>query len=54
MTLLFKISTTETGDFYLPGAPFFFASILLLVIIYPLLKSMKSLERNPELKEKLI
>ncbi len=54
MTLLFKFSAVKEGHLYLPGAPFFFAAILLLVIIYPLLYVMKSLETDPRLKEKLM
>tara|TARA_B100000902_G_scaffold383610_1_gene422697 strand:- start:2839 stop:4080 length:1242 start_codon:yes stop_codon:yes gene_type:complete len=54
MTLLFKLGTIDEGSLYIPGVPFLFAAILLLAIIYPLLKSMKSLEKDPELREKLI
>ena len=54
MTLLFKIGTTDDRHFHFPGVPFLFAAILLLAIIYPLLKSMKSLEKDSELREKLM
>ena len=54
MTLLFKIGTTDDRHFHFPGVPFLFAAILLLAIIYPLLKSMKSLEQDSQLREKLI
>ncbi len=54
MTLLFKIGTIDDRHFHFPGVSFLFAAILLLAIIYPLLKSMKSLEKDSELREKLI
>ena len=54
MTLLFKIGTISDRHFHFPGVPFLFAAILLLAIIYPLLKSMKSLEKDSELGEKLM
>ena len=54
MTLLFKLGTIDEGNLYIPGVPFLFAAMLLLAIIYPLFKSMKSLEKDPELREKLI
>ena len=54
MTLLFKIGTINDRHFHFPGVPFLFAAILLLAIIYPLLKSMKSLEKDSELGEKLM
>ena len=40
MTLLFKLGTLSTEKTYIPGIPFLFAAFLLIVIIYPLLKSM--------------
>ena len=54
MTLLFKIGTIDDRNFHFPGVPFLFAAILLLAIIYPLLKSMKSLEQDSQLREKLM
>ena len=54
MTLLFKIGTIDDRHFHFPGVPFLFAAILLLAIIYPLLKSMKSLEQDSQLREKLM
>ncbi|MED5531126.1 MAG: TCR/Tet family MFS transporter [Pseudomonadota bacterium] len=54
MTLLFKIGTIGDRHFHFPGVPFLFAAILLLAIIYPLLKSMKSLEKDSQLREKLM
>jgi DHA1 family tetracycline resistance protein-like MFS transporter len=46
MTLLFKLGTLRAEKIYIPGIPFLFAAFLLIVIIYPLLKSMKSLEKT--------
>ena len=54
MTLLFKIGTIDDRHFHFPGVPFLFAAILLLAIIYPLLKSMRSLEQDSQLREKLM
>ena len=44
MTLLFKIGVSPTKDYYIPGLPFYFAAILLLICIIPILKVMNSLE----------
>ena len=44
MTLLFKIGASPTKDYYIPGLPFYFAAILLLICIIPILKVMNSLE----------
>ena len=46
MTLLFKLGTLSAEKTYIPGIPFLFAAFLLIVIIYPLLKSMESLEKT--------
>ena len=54
MTLLFKLGTLSAEKFYIPGIPFLFAAFLLIVIIYPLLKSMKSLEKKLVFRQKLI
>ena len=46
MTLLFKLGTLSAEKTYIPGIPFLFAAFLLIMIIFPLLKSMKSLEKT--------
>ena len=40
MTLLFKIGASQKDDWYIPGLPFYFAAILLIICIIPILKKI--------------
>ncbi len=44
MTFLFKLGTLPQQKYYIPGLPFYFAALLLLLCIFPILKAMNSLK----------
>ena len=52
MTLLFKIGASQKDDWYVPGLPFYFAAILLIICIIPILKVMNTLEHAKKRKIK--
>ena len=52
MTLLFKIGASQKDDWYIPGLPFYFAAILLIVCIIPILRVMNTLEHAKKRKIK--
>tara|TARA_B100000674_G_scaffold20311_1_gene14313 strand:+ start:2122 stop:3360 length:1239 start_codon:yes stop_codon:yes gene_type:complete len=52
MTLLFKIGASQKDDWYIPGLPFYFAAILLIICIIPILRVMNTLEHAKKRKIK--
>ena len=46
MTFLFKLGSLPQQKYYLPGLPFYFSALLLLLCILPILKAMNSLESS--------
>ncbi len=50
MTLLFKLGTSQMGNQYTPGLPFYFAASLLLLSIFPIIKVMNSLENAKKIR----